>query len=192
MILAALFIYLTLPLLVRGTEFLLMFIFGGMLILLDLPQMLWWAVGVTFLIFWGLRVLFSLGMGGLRNSRKRKGQAHGHDYHGRFRAIQQSLLWASHGRYSQGEMRETFRSLAIDLISLKLDIPEEEAIKRFHRGDWIEDGALKAFFSEGLTQEEERHGLWRRLKRKKSPVFLEETQEALNRLKSYSHFSEGG
>jgi hypothetical protein len=131
-------------------------------------------------------------MSRLSKPRKKKRQPYDHDYHGRFREIQQSLSRARSGRYSQGEVRNIFRSLAIDLIALKLDIPEEEARQRFHRGDWTEDRALKAYFSEDLTQEEEGQGLWRQFRRVKAPAFLEETQETLERLKSYSNFSNGG
>lgn len=191
-IFGALFIYLAFPLLVRGTEFLLMFIEGGIFILLVLPQMLWWGVGMTVLIFWGLQVLINLGISGLRDSRKKEGNSYDHDYHGHFRAIQQRLLQASSGRYYQDEVKNILRSLAIDLITLKLDIPEEEARKRFQQGDWTEDQALKAYLSQELFRGKEGQGLWRRFKRKKSQAFLEETQEALDRLKSYSNFSDGG
>jgi hypothetical protein len=189
--LGALFIYFTFPLLVQGMNSLIKFIIGGIFILLALPQMLWWGVGVTILIFWGLRVLMNLEISRLSKSGKREGQPYDYDYHGRFRVIRQRLLGASSRRYSQDEVRNILRSLAIELIALKLDISEEEARQRFRQGDWTEDRALEAYFLPEPHRGKEKQGLWRRFKRTKSPAFLEETQEALDRLKSYRNFSEG-
>ena len=190
--LGALFIYFAFTLLVRGMEFLLTFILGGIFILLALPQMLWWGAGMTILIFWGLQVLINLGIGRLPSSHKKEGQSYDHDFHGRFRAIQQRLLRASSRRYYQDEVKNILRSLAIDLISLKLDISEQEAKERFRQGDWTQDQALKDYFFEEPAWEKEREGLWRRFKRAKAPAFLEKTQKALDRLKSYGNFSDGG
>ena len=193
MTMGALFIYLAFPLLVRGTEFLFMLILGGIFILLALPQMLWWGVGLTVLISWGLGVLINLGISGLRDSRKKEGQPYDHAYHGRFSFIQQRLLGAASGsRYYQDEVKNILRSQAIDLITLKLDISKEEARQRFQQGDWTEDQVLKAYLSQELFRGKEGQGLWRRFKRKKSQAFLEKTQKALDRLKSYNNFSDEG
>jgi hypothetical protein len=153
--------------------------------------MLWWGVGVTILVFWGLRVFMNLEISTLSKSRKREGQPYDHDYHGRFRVIRQRLLGASSRRYSRDEVRNILRSLAIDLITLKLDISEEEARQRFRQGGWTEDRALRAYFFAEPDRGKEKQGLWRRFKRTKYPAFLEETQEALDRLKSYNNFSDG-
>jgi len=191
LILAAFFLYLFFPLLIEGTNSLLAILVLGGTIILALPQMVWWGVGVTILIFWGLRVLTNLGVSRLSWSRKKGRQPYDHP-HGSLRAIQHRLWAASSGRYFQDEGRDILRSLAIDLIALKLDISEEEARKRFLQGDWTEDQALKDYFSQEPTWGRERQGLWRRFKRTKSPAFPEETQKALDRLKSHRNFSKGG
>ena len=187
--LGAIFICFAFPLLVQGMDSLLGFIRGGIFVLLALPQVLWWGIGVTILSIWGLLILVNLGINKLSSSNEPSTLLFSH---GRFRTIHRSLSQAGLGSHYQDEVRNILRSLAIDLITLKLDISEEEARQRLQQGDWTEDQALKAYFSQERSREEEERGFWRRFKRKKSPAFLEETQETLDRLRSYNNFSDGG
>jgi len=186
--LGALVIYSVFPLLVQGMDSLLRFILGGIFILSALPQMLWWAAGVTVLTFWGLRILINLVTRKSPEPYEKGGQAEDQNYRGRLRVIYQRLLGASSGRYYQEEARNILRSLAVDWIALKLDISEEEARERFLQGNWTEDRTLKAYFFEDPPWGREKQGFWRRFrrfKRKENRTFLEETEKALDRLKSY-------
>lgn len=187
--LGAIFIYFAFPLLVQGMDSLLGFMRGGIFVLLALPQVLWWGIGVAILSIWGLLILVNLGINKLSSANEPSTLP---SSQGRFRAIHRSLSQAGLGSHYQDEVRNILRFLAIDLITLKLDISEEEARQRVQQGDWTEDQALKAYFSQERTREEKGQGFWRRFKRKKSPAFLEETQETLDRLRSYSNFSDGG
>jgi hypothetical protein len=186
LVLAASSLYFSFPLLVEGVRsFLVILVLGGT-ILWALPQVLWWIVGLAFLVFWGLGIIvLSAGreLAGKKESRENS------LFSGRLRAIHRTLSRGGAGWYFQDEVRNLLRSLAVDLISLKLAIPEEEARQRFQKEDWTEDLLLKTYFSGERTWEKERPGLWRRLRKPDPSDFLETARTTLERLKAYGNDS---
>jgi hypothetical protein len=178
----ALFIYLAFPLLVRGMEFLLLFILGGIFLLLALPQMLWWGIGMAILGLWGLRLLVELGIDKLVRPREPSSPP---PSQGRLGAIHRSLLQAGSGGYYWDIVKNTLRSLAFDLIALRFDLSEKEAIDKFHRRDWTEDQDLLGYFFEESAPGPERKGLAARFKKSTSMPYLKKIQRTLDRMESY-------
>ncbi|NWF54902.1 MAG: hypothetical protein HXY45_08935 [Syntrophaceae bacterium] len=143
LILAAGFLYLTFPLWVEGVRsFLVILILGGT-ILEALPQVVWWMAGLAILVFWGLRMIVRLADRELAGKKESGGNS---PFSGRLRVICRTLSRGGAGWYFQDEVRNLLRSLAVDLIALKLAIFEEEAQQRFQKGDWTEDLLLKTYF----------------------------------------------
>lgn len=159
----------------------------GLRILGDLPQVFWWAAGVAALIICGLGILRNLGI--MMWSRSKE-SALASSTPGRFGAIYRSLSRTGYGEYSRNELRKLLGSLAIDLIALKRDIPESEAAHIFREGDWTDDPALRSYLLPQESSCEQSRGLWRRLRKSKSPPFPVETENVLARLVSYGEFQE--
>ncbi len=186
LILAAGFLYLTFPLWFEGVRsFLVILILGGT-ILQALPQVVWWIVGLAILVFWGLGMIVRLAGRELAGKKESKGNP---PFSGSLRAIYRTLSRGGAGWYFQDEVRNLLRSLAVDLISLKLAISEEEARQKFQKGDWTEDLLLKTYFSEERNWEKERQGLWRRFRNPDPFHFLETARTTLARLKDYGNDS---
>jgi len=182
---AASFLYFSFPLLVEGIHSLLAILILGGTILRALPQILWWFVGGAFLVVWALGVIVHLA--GREPAGKKEGKSD-FPFSGRLRAIHRTLFRGGSGRYFQDEVRNLLRARAVDLIALKLDISEEEAQKRFQKGDWTEDPLLQMYFSEEKNWGKEKRSLWSRLKKSKSPDFLEKARTVLERLETYGNF----
>jgi hypothetical protein len=186
LILAAVLLYISFPLLVEGVGSFLVILVLGATILRALPQVVWWIMGLTFLVLWGLGIIVLLAGRELAGKKESRGNS---PFSGRLRAIYRTLSRGGAGWYFQDEVRNLLRSLAVDLISLKLAIPEEEALQRFQKGDWTEDLLLKTYFSEERNWEKERQGLWRRFRKSDPSHFLETARTTLARLKDYGNDS---
>jgi len=185
LILGASFLYFSFPLLVEGTRSLLTILILGGTILSALPQVVWWAMGGAFLVFWGLEVIVHLASRELAGKKKARVNS---PFSGRLRTIHRTLSRGGSGRYFHDEMRNLLRSRAVDLIALKLDISEKEALQRFQKGDWTKDPLLKTYFSEEKNWGKDKQGLWLGFKKSKAPDFLEKARTALERLETYGNF----
>ena len=191
LIVAGWVIYALYPLLIYGMELLLFIMVQGISALLALPQLLWWLAGSIFLTFWGMKLLLRFGTNFfLAQSSPQPAAA----FHGRLQALHRRLSDARLGPYSQDEVRQLLRLLAIDQIALKLDISEGEAREVFSRGDWTQDHVLKAYLykeRDFVTQRLEQR-LMRWFRKLETPSFLQETRGVLNHLEAYRSFSDGG
>jgi len=183
--LGALFLYFSFPLLVEGIRSLLAILILGGAILQALPQILWWILGGGFLVIWGLGVIVRLASRGLARKKKTKADR---PFSGRLRAMHRILSRGGSGWYFQDEVRNLLRSLAMDLIALKLALSEEEAQQRFRKGDWTEDPLLVEYFSEERSWGKERKGVKRWFQKSKPPDFLEMARKALEQLETYGNF----
>jgi len=162
----------------------------GVNLILAMPQIVWWLTGGAILSFWGLHLLVQL--------RKTAPQAvpeprTARQSQGHLSELRKSLYETDLGTYSQDKVRQRLSSLAIDLISLRLDIPEEEARNLYFTGDWTEDEIVKAYFyKEKDTPVRNRRRLPKWFKKSEPSLFLKETGQILNRLVHYSHSPDGG
>lgn len=181
---AASFLYLSFPLLVEGIHSLLAILILGGTILRAMPQILWWVMGGAFLVFWGFGVIVRLASRELAGKEKGKVDF---TFPGRLRAIHRTLFRGGSGRYFQEEVRNLLRARAVDLIALKLDISEEEAQKRFQKGDWTEDPLLQMYFSEEKNWPKEKRSPWPWFKKSRPPAFLEKARTSLERLETYGN-----
>ncbi|MGQ9648252.1 MAG: DUF7269 family protein [Thermodesulfobacteriota bacterium] len=162
----------------------------GINLILAVPQLVWWLIGGAILTFWGLHLLVQLGKSGLPGVPEPQParQSQGH-----LSELRKSLYEADSGIYSQDRIRQILSTLAIDLISLRLDISQEEARELYFRADWTEDEIVKAYFNEGKdTTAKNRSRLPRWFKKSQPSLFLKETGQILNRLDHYSHSPNGG
>ena len=188
LILSALFLYPAFPLFVEGIRSLLAVMILGGTILWALPQVLWWAMAGVILALCGLRIIIRLWS---RLPAREDMSKMEFSPAGRMGAIQKALVRSGSGKYFREEAKHLLRSLAVDLMVLKLELSEEEVKWRLIQGDWTDDPALKAFFSEEPDREKEKQGRWPWLKRSKPPAFLDEVRNILDRLKAYTDFPEG-
>ena len=161
----------------------------GLNSILAMPHLLWWFIGGSILGVWGLHLLFQLGkrcFSGLPEPRLAS-RSHGH-----LSEVRRSLSSAELETYSQEKIKQLLTTLTINLISLRLDISEEEARKLYFRGDWTEDETVKAYFYRERGPLKKRKLLLRWLIKSEKPMFLKETYAVLNRLSHYSHSPDGG
>jgi len=191
LIVGGLLLYTAYPLLIYGMNLLLFIIVQGVSVLLALPQVLWWLLAVIIFIFLGLKLLLRLGKNIFSGSGIPLTVL---SFHGRLSALRQCICSARSAPYSQDEVRQLLRSLAIDLIALKLDISQEEARNRFSREDWTQDQTLKVYLYKERDFEARRLGqrLLQWFRKSETPEFLRETKETIARLKYYRDFADGG
>jgi hypothetical protein len=162
----------------------------GINLILAMPQIVWWLVGEAILTFWGLHLLVDLGRGAFSEIPDLQPAPRSQGY---LRELRKSLYEADSGTYSQDKVRLLLSTLAIDLISLRLDISEEEARKLYFGANWTEDEIVKAYFyKEKDTMAKNRRRLPRWFKKSEPFLFLKETGQILNRLTHYSHSPNGG
>jgi hypothetical protein len=178
-ILGVLSICLVSLLLAQGMATILGLIILGTRIIAELPQILWWGAGVAVLIIGGLRVLCRLGTVMWFRSEESTPASFSP---GRLGVIHRSLSRTGYGEYSRNEVRKLLGSLTIDVIALKLDIPETEATRLFREGNWTEDSDLASSLLPQQSSPEQGRSLWRRIKKSRSAPFLEETQNTLDRI----------
>lgn len=163
---------------------------AGAILVLAVPQIIWWFIGVMLMIVWGGHLLFRLGKSALPSERVPLPLLRSS---GRLNEIRRSLSEADAGMYSQDKVRQLLSSLAIDLISLRLDLSEEEARKVYFLGEWTEDEKIRAYFDKQRdTTVKGRRPLSRLFKKLEPTPFLRETGEVLDRLKYYSRSFDGG
>ena len=163
---------------------------AGANVILAMPQLVWWLIGVAIMIVWGLYLLLRLGKFALPITPEPLLLS---QFHGRLSELRRSLYEGDSGAYSQDKVRQRLSSLAIDLISLRLDISEGEARKLYSRADWTEDKMVKAYlYKERDTAAKSRRRLPKWFKKSEPSLFLKETGHTLNRLSHYSHSVNGG
>jgi hypothetical protein len=158
---------------------------AGVNLLLAMPQTVWWVIGVTIVTVWGVHLLLRLGKRALPNTARPFTTA---SFHGRLSELRESLYGADSSTYAQDRIRQCMSTLTIDLISLRLDISEEEARKLHFKADWTEDEILKSFFDRKRNapdRTQKRLTAW--FKKSKPSPFLKETAEILDRLTHYRH-----
>jgi len=159
----------------------------GMRLLVDLPQWYWWAAGIAALSIYGLGIsgnLLSMMWPRAKESPSALVAP------GRLGTIYGSLSRKNHGEYYRRELRDLLGSLAVDVIALKRDIPESDALRVFREGSWTDDQGLRSYLLPGESSREQSRDMWRRFRKRKPAPFLEETQDALERLSSYSKSEE--
>jgi hypothetical protein len=179
LVVAGLLIYALSPLL----DLFLVVLREGMNLFLAMPQIVWWLIGITIMIVWGFHLLAQFGK---RLFPTRPQPQPVPQFHGRMGKLRSSLCKARWETYSQDKVRQHLSSLAIDLISLRLDISEEEARKLYFRGDWTDDEIVKAYFYKERPHVKKRRLLPRWFKKSERPLFLKETSQVLNCLGHYS------
>jgi membrane protein implicated in regulation of membrane protease activity len=184
LVLAALFFYFSFPLLVLGIHSFFTAIIYVSAILRALPQAFWWAMATVLFTIWGLRIVIRMGS----EWRPRRKMNEAESLGGRIETIHEVFTRAESSKYSQEEIRNLLRSLVLDLIVLKLDIPETEARESLTRGNWTEDLLLKTFFAKRPELVEEKHSRWPWSKESSTPAFLDEVRNILDRLESYGDF----
>ena len=160
-------------------------------LVLALPQIIWWLISVAILTLWGLGFMIKLGEDSLSGP---KGTSINPPL-GHLRILRDSLHDARLGRYSQDRVRQRLRNLAVDLISIRVGLPEDKARERVNQETWTYDEVLKSYLSQELKAPSQ--GIKQRLSQWLRPAephpFLIETKDALNRLNSYiSSIDEGG
>jgi hypothetical protein len=174
------FILFTFPLWVYGLS-----ILGGIAWQMGaLPQVLWWNLGLAILGGWGL-------IGLARRSKLRwpgfsKEKSSFPFSSGPLRSLYQSFGQARGSAYGQEKIMNQLQSLAIDLLTLKRNLPEEEGRKIFRQGDWTDDPELLSFFQERPAFREKRPGILRRRIKSFEPDFLLKSQKVLDRLRSWA------
>ena len=180
-VLVGLLIYIIFPLL----DLFLVVLRAGVNVILAMPQLVWWLIGVAIMIVWGLHLLLRLGESALPSTPEPLPLS---QFHGRLSELRRSLYEANSEAYSQDKVRQLLSSLAIDLISLRLDISEEEARNLYFGADWTEDEIIKEYlYRERDTTTKRRRRLPKWLKKSEPSLFLKETGQVLNRLGHYSH-----
>ncbi len=186
LVLVGVLIYVLSPLL----NVFLFFFRQGINLTLAVPQIVLWLTGGVILTVWGLHLLVQLkksALPGIPEPQSTR-QSQGH-----LSELRKSLYEADSGTYSQDRVRQHLSTLAIDLISLRLDVSEEEARKHYFRADWTEDEIVKAYFNkEKDTTAKNRRRLPRWLKKSEGSLFLKEISQVLNRLDHYKHSPNGG
>ena len=169
----------------------LLFLFRkGMALILAMPQRLWWFVGVGGFTVWGFCLLVHLGKKALSGREEPRPVL---QPQGDLSQLCKFLEEARSGPYYQDRVRQRLSNLAVDLISLRLDLSEEEARKVYFREDWTEDELVRAYFFKGkenpLKNERSRS---RDVRRLGPSLFLKETDQILDRLSHYYHAPNGG
>lgn len=159
----------------------------GMRLLGDLPQWFWWAAGIAALSICGLGISGNLlSMMWLRAKESPSALV----APGRLGTIHRSLSRKGYGEYRRRELRDLVGSLAVDLITLKRDIPESDALRIFREGDWTDDPGLGSYLFPRESSREQSPGRRRWFRKSKPASFLEETHDALERLIAYSKSEE--
>jgi hypothetical protein len=156
----------------------------GIHLIIALPQIVWWLIGGAILTFYGLHVFVRLQKSAFPKIPEPQFPPQSQ---GRLAERRRSLYEANSGAYSRDEVRRFLSTLAIDLISLKLDISEEAARKLYLRGDWTEDEILKTYFykEKDTTALKKRKRLLRWFKEPEPSPFLKDTSQIMNRLTHY-------
>ena len=162
----------------------------GINLILAMPQLVWWLIGGAILSFWGLHLVLRLGKSTFPGVQEPQPVRQSQGY---LSELRKYLYEAGLGTYSQDRIRQRLSILAIDLISLRLDISEEEARNLYFSADWTEDEIVKAYlYKEKDTTLKNRRRLPRWFKKSTPSLFLKETGQILNRLDHYSHSPNGG
>jgi len=157
----------------------------GVSLILAMPQLAWWLIGGAILAIWGLHLLVQLGKNAFPGPPEPLSAPRSH---GPLSELRGSLYEARSETYSQDKVRQLLSSLAIDLISLRFDIAEEEARRLYFRADWTEDEIVKTYLSKKRdTTAKSRRPLPKWFKKSEPSLFLKETGHILNRLDHYGH-----
>lgn len=168
----------------------LFFIRQGINLILAIPQLVWWLTGGAILSFWGLHLLAQLRKNMFPKVPRPKPSRL---FQGRLSELRKSLYEADLGTYFQDKVRKRLSTLAMDLISLRLDVSEEEARKYYFNGDWTEDEIVKTYFNKEKDIPVKNRGRLRRWIKKSQPsLFIIETGQVLNRLDHYKHSLDRG
>ena len=160
-------------------------------IMLALPQRVWWLSAVVLFALWALFHVMRSSIKVITHQKKDDLNDSSISYRmGRLGVLYRQITNARFGAYSQQAIRYSLRVLAVDLIGLKLDVPESEAFERLRKGDWSSDEWLKEYLD--TERHLEQVGFWKRARRRFASahgrIFLEETNKALDRLKDYGNF----
>lgn len=185
-VLAVFFFCFSFQMLIWGSRSFLVVLNLGVAILRALPQALCWAMVAALPTIWGLRVIIHLGSGGVS---RRNATGIEPLLPGRMEIIHKAFVRAESSKYSQEEVKNLLRSLALDLIALKKDLSEAETRQRFNRGDWTDDPALSAFLKQGPDAREEKRGRWPGSKKPRARAFPDDVMDAMDRLEVFSNFS---
>lgn len=153
-------------------------------IVLALPQILWWIIAGLILSFWGLAIW---GRWGEHTGPVQKKPAPGGPFYGDIRRLRDILAQAGSGKYFQDQVRQRLRTLAVNLISLRQGTPEEKALEQFREGEWTHDEVLRGYWNlrEELHPRRRINHLRHWFKPPPPRLFLQETEDVLNRLQSY-------
>jgi len=152
--------------------------------LMALPEILWWIIAGLILTFWGLAIIFRWGE---KAGPGRKKPAPAVSFYGDLRWLRGTLSQAGSGRYFQDKVRQRVRTLAVNLISLRQGLPEEQALEQLREGAWTRDEVLKEYLKlrQGFDLRGRFGPLHRWFKPRPQSLFLQETEDVLNRLQSY-------
>lgn len=183
LILAGGIVYFTIPLLYATFYASYKFMLWVSSIISALPQLIWWQLGVIFLIFAALTILKNLKKSIFPGNERGRELRANLNKQGRLWEIWQMFRRAEASKYYQDEIKNILQRLIIEYMSLQKEISAEEAREKFHQGDWTEDKLLKNFFAEPILMKEKR-SLWSMFKKPKSYSFSTEVEKVLDKLAS--------
>lgn len=162
----------------------------GINLILAMPQIVLWLIGGTVLAYWAFHLFLKLAKSMFPGIPKPQSVQR---IQGNLGELRRSIHEVDPGTYSQGRIRQLLSSLAIDLISIRLDISEEESRKIFFAAEWTEDDILKSYFyDKKSTTSKNKWSFPRFFKKFESSSLLDETGQVLDRLNYYGDLENGG
>jgi hypothetical protein len=157
----------------------------------ELPNAVWWFTGTAVLSLWGTGLVLRLLKALLS---KRRNSSPVAPFQGRVASLHSELCNGLLQGYSRDKVRDALRSVAVGLCALMGDGSDEEARRRVLRGDWPRDPVLAPYLEAEFPPRGESRR-WQRLRSffggSRSPLFIQETEEAVRRLEIYGGFAHG-
>ena len=153
------------------------------------PSEVWWALGLLLLVILGSRSLAGLWrQTGTRSLRRSMLMEESACSPGPAHQLAERIQDSPQGPLFQQRIRRELAHLATDIVSLRHELPEQQAVERIRAGDWCNDPVIEAFLQERL--EIQNISAWERLmlyvRKPKAKGFQKELEKAAAFLEAYA------